>query len=139
MSRPELGTKRTDPETGRKFYDLGRDPIVSPYTGTSYPLSFFEQPAAAPSRRSAPADMPVHREEEQGEAAEEQDEDADTVSLADVEEDEREDGGSRTVDVDEDDDEEADKDGDDAFLALDEDEDDGNVDDLVGERDEEDH
>lgn len=42
MAKPELGTKRIDPETGRKFYDLNRDPIVSPYTGISYPRSYFE-------------------------------------------------------------------------------------------------
>jgi len=43
MAKPELGTKRIDPETGRKFYDLGRDPIVSPYTGISYPRSYFDE------------------------------------------------------------------------------------------------
>ena len=42
MAKPELGTKRVDPETGRKFYDLNKDPIVSPFTGKEYPLSFFE-------------------------------------------------------------------------------------------------
>ncbi|GAA4525963.1 TIGR02300 family protein [Chelativorans composti] len=42
MAKPELGTKRICPETGRKFYDLNRDPIVSPYTGISYPRSYFE-------------------------------------------------------------------------------------------------
>ena len=47
MAKPELGTKRIDPETGRKFYDLNRDPIVSPYTGKSYPLSFFEETSVA--------------------------------------------------------------------------------------------
>jgi len=43
MAKPELGTKRIDPETGKKFYDLGRDPIVSPYTGLSYPRSYFDE------------------------------------------------------------------------------------------------
>ena len=47
MAKAELGTKRIDPETGKKFYDLNRDPIVSPYTGKSYPLSFFEETSAA--------------------------------------------------------------------------------------------
>lgn len=41
MATDERGTKRTCPVTGRKFYDLNKDPIVSPYTGKSYPLSFF--------------------------------------------------------------------------------------------------
>ncbi|TIV64649.1 MAG: TIGR02300 family protein, partial [Mesorhizobium sp.] len=40
MAKAELGTKRVDPETGRKFYDLNKDPIVSPYTGKSYPRSY---------------------------------------------------------------------------------------------------
>jgi uncharacterized protein (TIGR02300 family) len=43
MANSERGTKRTDPDTGKKFYDLNQDPIVSPYTGKSYPRSFFEQ------------------------------------------------------------------------------------------------
>lgn len=43
MANSERGTKRTDPETGKKFYDLNRNPVVSPYTGKSYPLSYFEQ------------------------------------------------------------------------------------------------
>ena len=42
----DRGTKREDPETGKKFYDLNKDPIVSPYTGKSYPRSYFEQTAA---------------------------------------------------------------------------------------------
>jgi uncharacterized protein (TIGR02300 family) len=42
VAKPELGTKRACPTTGRKFYDLSRDPIVSPYTGQSYPRSFFD-------------------------------------------------------------------------------------------------
>ena len=42
VAKTELGTKRIDPETGRKFYDLNKDPIVSPYTGKTYPRSFFD-------------------------------------------------------------------------------------------------
>ena len=45
LASQDRGTKREDPETGRKFYDLNRDPIVSPYTGKSYPRSYFEQSA----------------------------------------------------------------------------------------------
>ena len=47
MANPDRGTKREDPDTGKKFYDLNRDPIVSPYTGKSYPRSFFEQTGTA--------------------------------------------------------------------------------------------
>ena len=42
VPKSDLGVKRTCPETGKKFYDLNKDPIVSPYSGLSYPLSFFE-------------------------------------------------------------------------------------------------
>ena len=42
MARPELGTKRVCPTTGRKFYDLNRDPIVSPYTGEVLARAAFE-------------------------------------------------------------------------------------------------
>lgn len=45
MASFNRGTKREDPETGKKFYDLNKDPIVSPYTGKSYPRSYFDQNA----------------------------------------------------------------------------------------------
>lgn len=57
MARPDLGTKRVCPTTGRKFYDLNKSPIVSPYTGqvvtisTPTPRGGRAEPAAA---RAAP-------------------------------------------------------------------------------------
>ncbi|SFR11154.1 TIGR02300 family protein [Poseidonocella sedimentorum] len=33
MPKEEWGTKRVCPTTGKRFYDLNKDPIVSPYTG----------------------------------------------------------------------------------------------------------
>ena len=33
MPKAEWGTKRICPTTGKRFYDLNRSPIVSPYTG----------------------------------------------------------------------------------------------------------
>ena len=59
MAKPELGTKRVCPVTGRKFYDLDKDPIVSPYTGQSYPRSLFE-----PQAKAAPAPKPADDEDE---------------------------------------------------------------------------
>lgn len=57
MAKDERGTKREDPDTGKKFYDLNKDPIVSPYTGKSYPRSYFESATvarakAAPERKA---------------------------------------------------------------------------------------
>ena len=68
MASSERGTKRTDPDTGKKFYDLNMDPIVSPYTGKSYPRSYFEAvltgKAAALAARSKVADEEEEVEEE---------------------------------------------------------------------------
>ncbi|MDG4649920.1 TIGR02300 family protein [Roseibacterium sp. SDUM158017] len=33
MPKEEWGVKRVCPTTGKRFYDMGRSPIVSPYTG----------------------------------------------------------------------------------------------------------
>ena len=33
MPKEEWGTKRLCPTTGKRFYDLNKDPAVSPYTG----------------------------------------------------------------------------------------------------------
>jgi uncharacterized protein (TIGR02300 family) len=38
VAKPELGIKRICPDTGRKFYDLNKDPVVSPYTGKVVPV-----------------------------------------------------------------------------------------------------
>jgi uncharacterized protein (TIGR02300 family) len=61
LAKDERGTKREDPETGKKFYDLNKDPIVSPYTGKSYPRSFFEQNAT----RKGAAEREEEEEEEE--------------------------------------------------------------------------
>jgi uncharacterized protein (TIGR02300 family) len=119
VAKPELGTKRICPETGRKFYDLNRDPIVSPYTGKSYPLTYFEETGSSSSA--------VIKDKEPDEAvvdeSEEETSDADTVSLEEAEEDT--DGKSDNLpDVDDDDEVEIDDDDDDTFLPDDEDDDD---------------
>lgn len=61
MAQDPRGTKREDPETGKKFYDLNKDPIVSPYTGKSYPRSYFDQNAA----RKAGAEPDEEQEDEE--------------------------------------------------------------------------
>ena len=33
MAKSDLGTKRICPTTGKKFYDLNKNPVISPYTG----------------------------------------------------------------------------------------------------------
>ena len=56
MAKPDLGTKRVCPETGRKFYDLNKNPVISPYTGKVVPI------VVAPVRsRPEPTPAPVVR------------------------------------------------------------------------------
>ena len=80
MAKPELGTKRVCPETGRKFYDLNKDPIVSPYTGVAYPLTYFQDKVSAIKEEEA-------EEAEEKDLDDEDEMDAETVSLEDAEED----------------------------------------------------
>ena len=121
MAKPELGTKRIDPETGRKFYDLNRDPIVSPYTGKSYPLSFFEETSAA-------AVMEKDEEEEVSEVDTESTE-VELVSLEDA--DEEASGGDDLPDLGDDEVEIGDDD-DDTFLEADEDDNDDDMSGIIG-------
>ena len=44
MPKEEWGTKRLCPTTGKRFYDLGRVPIVSPYTGEIVQLETGSKP-----------------------------------------------------------------------------------------------
>jgi uncharacterized protein (TIGR02300 family) len=120
VAKADLGTKRTCPETGKKFYDLGKDPIVSPYTGIAYPLTAFEQ-----VRREARIEEDEAEDQEATVAV-------DTVEFApmdDADGDDKADGddlpdlGDDDVDIGED--------AEDTFLETEE-EDDDNMSDLLG-------
>ena len=54
MAKSELGTKRVCPDTGRKFYDLNKTPVISPYTGKAVPIA--PAPRARADARAARAD-----------------------------------------------------------------------------------
>ena len=47
MAKSDLGTKRICPTTGKKFYDLGKSPVISPYTGEVVPIAPIVPPRAA--------------------------------------------------------------------------------------------
>ena len=47
MAKSDLGTKRICPTTGKKFYDLNKNPVISPYTGEVVPIA----PVVAPRAR----------------------------------------------------------------------------------------
>ena len=121
MAKTELGTKRTDPETGKKFYDLNRDPIVSPYTGKSYPLSFFQETSIAAAAEATEEDEIPEVDTENTEV--------ELVSLEDADEaasgDDIPDIGDDDVEIEGDDD-------DDTFLEADEDDEDDDMSDIIG-------
>ncbi|WP_421855110.1 TIGR02300 family protein [Oricola sp.] len=132
MAKPELGTKRICPETGRKFYDLNKDPIISPYTGKSYPLSFFDDTKSETIEEKA--------EETTKEKAEIEEEDdsagPEVVSLEDAEEDENSQDDANMPDLGDNTDDELDvdlddDDDDDTFLANDDEDDNDDVSDII--------
>jgi uncharacterized protein (TIGR02300 family) len=47
VAKSDLGTKRICPTTGKKFYDLNKSPVISPYTGEVVPIA----PVAPPRGR----------------------------------------------------------------------------------------
>ena len=58
MAKSDLGTKRICPTTGKKFYDLNKNPVISPYTGEGVPIAPIPPPrtrADAAARASAAA------------------------------------------------------------------------------------
>jgi uncharacterized protein (TIGR02300 family) len=60
VAKSDLGTKRICPTTGKKFYDLNKNPVISPYTGEVVPIAPVAPPRAtrgAPA--AAPATVPV--------------------------------------------------------------------------------
>ena len=126
MAKSELGTKRIDPETGRKFYDLNKDPIVSPYTGKTYARSYFDDGKASA----------IIEEEEEVETKEldPEEETAEVVSLEDADEEAK--ATDDLPDLDDDDVDLGDDD-DDTFLAEEE-EDDDDVADMIGVGDDDD-
>jgi uncharacterized protein (TIGR02300 family) len=50
VAKSDLGTKRICPTTGKKFYDLNKSPVISPYTGEIVPIA-----PVAPARTRADA------------------------------------------------------------------------------------
>jgi len=65
VAKPELGTKRVCPITGRKFYDLNKSPVISPYTGEVVPIAPIPQSRARaePAAARAPiAPEPIEAE-----------------------------------------------------------------------------
>jgi len=123
MASSDRGTKRTDPETGKKFYDLNLDPVVSPYTGKSYPRAYFEQVVATP-KAVAKVVKPVPVDEDEIEV----EDDVAAPEIVSLEEADAEEAGDEDIpetdDVDVEVEDDLGDDDADTFLEEDEDEDD---------------
>src|SRR5215470_11872744 len=93
VAKPELGTKRVCPTTGRKFYDLNKDPIISPYTGQVVTI-------AAPLLRGVRPDVVAPRAAQSEEDVElDPAADAELISLEEADD---EASAAKTVSVDDD-------------------------------------
>ena len=131
MAKPELGTKRVCPVTGRKFYDLNKSPVISPYTGEVVPIA--PVPTSRARAEPAAARAPLAPEPVEAEAPEVAD--AELVSLEEA--DAETEGAKKAPATAEGEGEEEDAEvagdaaEDDTFLETDEDEGD-DVSDIVG-------
>ncbi|MDO9412104.1 MAG: TIGR02300 family protein [Pseudolabrys sp.] len=129
-AKTELGTKRICPDTGRKFYDLGKSPVISPYTGKVVPIIAPVQSRSRPeAARAAPA--------AETETLVPETQDAEFVSLEDAEAEQQ--GGKKkkggaTGDLSEDDEIEGDDESlDDAAFIEEQEDGDPDVTDIIGD------
>ena len=131
MAKSEFGTKRICPTTGKKFYDLNKNPAISPYTGEVVPIA-----PVAPSRwrsdvaRAAPVPTaeagPEAMEAEELVSLEEADAEEDTGKVKAVVPESEDD-----IEIDET--IEDDRDDEDSTIIADEEEGDGDVADILGD------
>ena len=128
MAKSDLGTKRICPTTGKKFYDLNKNPVISPYTGEVVPIAPVAPPRATRGAAASPsmaADMPEPAEAEELVSLEEADAEENTGKVKAVVPESEDD-----IEVDEP--IEGDDDDDSTFIA-DEEEGDEDVTDIIGD------
>jgi uncharacterized protein (TIGR02300 family) len=130
VAKSDLGTKRICPTTGKKFYDLNKSPVISPYTGEVVPIAPVAPPrmtrgAAAAAAPSMAPEAPEPAENENLVSLEEADAEENTGKVkAAVPESEDDIEVDETIEGDDDDDS--------TFIA-DEEEGDEDVTDIIGD------
>ena len=129
MAKSDLGTKRICPTTGKKFYDLNKSPVISPYTGEVVPIAPVAPPRAARGEAARATVVP--------EAAPEPAEAEELVSLEEADAEEKT-GKVKAVVPESEDDIEIDEtieddDDDDSTFIADEEEGDEDVTDIIGD------
>ncbi|HKK37316.1 MAG TPA: TIGR02300 family protein [Paracoccaceae bacterium] len=78
MPKEEWGVKRVCPTTGKRFYDLNKNPVVSPYTGEVVPLD--DGPKSRVAIQEEKKSKPEKKDAEvidEGDVLEEEDSDVD--------------------------------------------------------------
>ncbi len=127
MAKSDLGTKRICPTTGKKFYDLNKNPVISPYTGEVVPIAPVAPPRARPdaASRSTADDMPETADAEDMISLEEADAEESTGKVKAVTPESEDD-----IEVD---DTLDDDDDDDSTFIADEEEGDEDVTDIIGD------
>jgi uncharacterized protein (TIGR02300 family) len=130
VAKSELGTKRVCPTTGRKFYDLNKDPVISPYTGEVVPVAPVARGRPEAVAKAPPVAAVKEQELETAEA-----ENAEFVSLedADAEAQGKKKPADDAAEADDDIEVEDDDDMDDATFIADEEEGDDDVTDIIGD------
>jgi uncharacterized protein (TIGR02300 family) len=128
VAKSELGTKRICPTTGKKFYDLNKNPVISPYTGDVVPIAPIA-PSRAPRGEAARAAAAADTVQEPAEVEE--------VSLEEADAEENS-GKVKAVVPESEDDIEIDEtleddDDDDSTFIPDEEEGDEDVTDIIGD------
>ncbi len=125
MAKSELGTKRICPTTGKKFYDLNKNPVISPYTGEVVPIAPVAPPRGRAEARNANEDAPEMAESEDMVSLEEADAEENTGKVKAVTPESEDD-----IEVD---DTLDDDDDDDSTFIADEEEGDEDVTDIIGD------
>ena len=133
MAKADLGTKRICPTTGKKFYDLNKNPVISPYSGEIVPIAPVPPPrtradaaarASAAAAATAAAATPEPAEAEELVSLEEADAEENTGKVKAVLPESEDD-----IEVDE----TLDDDDDDSTFIPEEEEDDEDVTDIIGD------
>jgi uncharacterized protein (TIGR02300 family) len=134
VAKTDLGTKRVCPETGRKFYDLGKTPVISPYTGKVVPI-VVPPPSRARPESAAPVARPAPAPAAEPEVIVPETADAEFVSLEDAEAEQqgKKPAAEGAAVAGETDDVEIDESLDDAAFIEEEEEGDPDVTDIIGE------
>jgi uncharacterized protein (TIGR02300 family) len=127
VAKSDLGTKRICPTTGKKFYDLNKTPVISPYTGEVVPIAPVAPTRGRTAERASTANATDENETVDNE---------EMVSLEEADAEENTGKKAAVLETEDDievDDSLGDDDDDDSTFIADEEEGDDDVTDIIGD------